>query len=168
MKFRSYALSALFMLAACDQIMPKSSQPESSEAASAPEAREVVSAPETSVAPEPVHLTYFQRLMAGETLVINLDACDANDRNAWDGENDPAAREVCGTSYEISYGAEDNLILAKGLLESTDGTPHIDRAGSRDWSGQENRFNIWGTRHYMNDDGEILDKDSVLIGHIVN
>lgn len=111
--------------------------------------------------------TFFEKLLAGETLNIILDVCDPSDRDSWLGATDPAGGIICGETYEISYAESTNRIMARGLLENREGGEHTIRYNGREWTGANNRFNIWGSRHYMNASGEVFDKNNDLIGHII-
>lgn len=111
--------------------------------------------------------TPFEALMAGEMIKINLDVCDPADANSWEGDADPAGVLVCGTSYEVRYDKDTNMIIASGLEESA-ATEPTTRSNGREWAGATNQFNIWGARHYMIPNGDILDRNNELVGHVVD
>lgn len=110
--------------------------------------------------------TFFEKMMAGETLTITLDACDPMDGQQWLEKNDPAGRLVCNTQYEISYSPKSNRIMTSGLLENVEGGEHKSRYNGREWSGKVNSINFWGSRGSLTNEGQVF-KNKVLIGHVV-
>jgi len=80
--------------------------------------------------------TFFEKLIAGETLNIILDECDLSDRDDWLGDADPAGRIICGETYEISYTESTNRIMTRGLLENLEGGDHTMRTNGREWTRQ--------------------------------
>lgn len=152
-------VAALFALGACDGTTNGNDLSRAS-------ANETPTISAEAPPPEVTYDTPFEALIAGQSVTVELDACDAADADAWDGDTDAAGILVCGTSYELHYDQDTNMILASGLEENPAGGEPTMRSNGREWTGTTNRFNIWGARHYMLPNGDILDKNNELVGHV--